>query len=103
MAITEGKIPFKVGEETYETYYKIAGDLKDRTRTPLIAIHGGPAFAHNYLLPCVDLVARDIPVIFYDQLGSGRMHLCSVRVPHISHEHDQNPRFSPSGRPHSGA
>jgi pimeloyl-ACP methyl ester carboxylesterase len=73
MAITEGKIPFKVAAETYETYYKLAGDLKDRSRTPLVVVHGGPAFAHDYLLPCADLAtAYNMPVIFYDQLGSGR-------------------------------
>jgi pimeloyl-ACP methyl ester carboxylesterase len=78
MATSEGKIPFTVGEVTYETFYKMVGDLKDRTRTPLVVVHGGPAFAHNYMLPCADLAALGIPVIFYDQLGSGREHSPSV-------------------------
>jgi proline-specific peptidase len=72
MAISEGKIPFLVDGATYETYFKLVGSLDNRTRTPLVVVHGGPAFAHNYLLPCADLAAHDIPVIFYDQLGSGR-------------------------------
>ncbi|KAL5325014.1 hypothetical protein ACEPPN_006136 [Leptodophora sp. 'Broadleaf-Isolate-01'] len=54
-----------------QTYYRVFGDLKS-TITPLIVIHGGPGFPHNYLLNFSILThTKSIPVIFYDQIGSG--------------------------------
>lgn len=38
---------------------------------PLLTLHGGPGFPHDYLEPLAGL-ARERPVIFYDQLGCGR-------------------------------
>jgi len=38
---------------------------------PLLALHGGPGAAHNYLLP-LRALADERPVILYDQLGCGR-------------------------------
>lgn len=74
--VTEGYAPFPipgVDKET-KTYYKVVGDLAQRTRPPLIALHGGPGFAHDYLLPLSDLAAAPygVPVVFYDQIGGGR-------------------------------
>ncbi len=40
-------------------------------KTPLLTLHGGPGGAHNYLLP-LKALADDRPVIFYDQLGTGK-------------------------------
>ncbi|CAN5264829.1 hypothetical protein BH10PSE3_BH10PSE3_24450 [soil metagenome] len=37
----------------------------------MLALHGGPGSAHNYLLP-LQALADERPVIFYDQLGCGR-------------------------------
>jgi proline-specific peptidase len=70
--ITEGTIPFEVEGETFQTWYKIVGDLTTRTRTPLVALHGGPGLSHDYLIPLGDLANSNIPVIFYDQLGNAR-------------------------------
>jgi proline-specific peptidase len=39
--------------------------------TPLLCLHGGPGFPHDYLLPLGDL-AGERAVVFYDQLGCGR-------------------------------
>jgi len=39
--------------------------------TPLLCLHGGPGFTHNYLEPLEALADRR-QVIFYDQLGCGR-------------------------------
>jgi proline-specific peptidase len=39
--------------------------------TPLLCLHGGPGFTHNYLEP-LELLADRRQVIFYDQLGCGR-------------------------------
>lgn len=40
-------------------------------KTPLLALHGGPGAAHNYLLS-MRALANERPVILYDQLGCGR-------------------------------
>lgn len=37
--------------------------------TPILCLHGGPGFPHDYLRP---LAALNRPVVFYDQLGCGR-------------------------------
>ncbi|KAI0919680.1 hypothetical protein AcW1_003131 [Taiwanofungus camphoratus] len=69
--MTEGKVPFKYQGETFHTYYKLFGDLANRTRTPLIVLHGGPGLTHDCMLPLSDLASASIPVILYDQLGNG--------------------------------
>jgi proline iminopeptidase len=40
-------------------------------KTPLLLLHGGPGAGHNYLLPLA-VLAKDRPVIFFDQLGCGK-------------------------------
>jgi L-proline amide hydrolase len=60
-----------------QTYYRVFGDLKSNF-TPLVCIHGGPGFVHNYLLNHSILTnTKSIPVVFYDQIGSG----LSTRLP----------------------
>ena len=39
--------------------------------TPLLTLHGGPGFPHDYLTPLAGL-ADERPVVFYDQLGCGK-------------------------------
>jgi proline-specific peptidase len=70
--ISEGTIPFVVGGETFQTYYKLVGTLEGRTKRPLVVLHGGPGLTHDYLIPIGDLAAHGRPVLFYDQIGSGR-------------------------------
>lgn len=54
-----------------QTYYRVFGDLKSNI-TPLVCLHGGPGYPHNYLLNHSILTnTKSIPVIFYDQIGSG--------------------------------
>ncbi|KAI5118247.1 hypothetical protein M0805_007496 [Coniferiporia weirii] len=84
--ITEGPIPFVVQGETHSTWYKLVGDLTSGSRRPpLVVLHGGPGFSHDYLLPLIDLVSLDpsTTIIFYDQLGSCR----STNLP------DKDPSF----------
>ncbi|KAJ7463275.1 proline iminopeptidase [Mycena latifolia] len=66
----EGTIPFTVSRETHQTWYKIFGPLGDRSVASLIALHGGPGMAHDYLTPLGDLAPH--PVILYDQIGNAR-------------------------------
>jgi proline iminopeptidase len=49
-------------------WYRIVGG---GTATPLLVIHGGPGVPSTYLKPLAAL-ASERPVIFYDQLGSGK-------------------------------
>lgn len=69
--VTEGIIPFVYQDETFQTYYKLFGDLANRTHSPLIVLHGGPGLTHDCMLPLSDLASASIPVILYDQLGNG--------------------------------
>lgn len=73
--VTEGRVAFKHPSlpKPCETWYKVVGDLKSSASgRPLVTLHGGPGMAHNYLLNLSGLSARyNIPVIFYDQVGSG--------------------------------
>ncbi|KAH9474306.1 L-amino acid amidase [Psilocybe cubensis] len=56
-----GTVDFKVGDETFHTWYKVLGSLKSE-KTPIVALHGGPGMTHHYML---------FPVVFYDQIGNG--------------------------------
>lgn len=49
-------------------WYQIVGKL---VRTPLVVLHGGPGYPHDYLQPLREL-SSERPVIFYDQLGCGK-------------------------------
>lgn len=48
-------------------WYQIVGKGKG---APLVVLHGGPGYPHDYLEPLEDL-ADERSVIFYDQLGCG--------------------------------
>jgi proline-specific peptidase len=50
-------------------WYRIMG--ADRPGIPILCLHGGPGMTHDYLENLGDL-AHTRPVVFYDQLGSGR-------------------------------
>lgn len=80
----EGYAPFTLTSSpnpstTYQTYYKIYGSLHPTppspttpTKRPLIIVHGGPGSTHDYVLPLTSLYTTyHIPLVFYDQLGSG--------------------------------
>ncbi|KAI0749647.1 proline-specific peptidase [Daedaleopsis nitida] len=77
----DGLIPFTYQGETFQTYYKVYGDVEDRARIPIVVLHGGPGFIHDYTLPHADLSDHahgSHAVIFYDQIGNGR----STHLPH---------------------
>ncbi|MFN8392266.1 MAG: proline iminopeptidase-family hydrolase [Bdellovibrionota bacterium] len=59
----DGRIPVSGGSIHYWKF-----GYSDRF--PLILIHGGPGFPHNYLLP-LKVLSDERMVIFYDQLGCG--------------------------------
>jgi proline iminopeptidase len=51
-----------------KVWYKIVGARAKGN--PVLTLHGGPGYPHDYLEPLEDL-SNDRPVIFYDQLGCG--------------------------------
>ncbi|KAG5728293.1 L-amino acid amidase [Termitomyces sp. T112] len=74
MTTTTGKINFQYQGVTYQTWYKLFGNLQSAKAgvRPLIALHGGPGVSHSYMTPHADLFAsHGIPVILYDQIGGG--------------------------------
>jgi L-proline amide hydrolase len=52
------------------TYWKYE-NLSLPSKPPVIALHGGPACPHGYILPLKLLADKGFPVIFYDQAGCG--------------------------------
>jgi proline iminopeptidase len=50
-------------------WYEIVGS--EKTGAPILLLHGGPGMTSEYLRPLAAL-ANERPVIFYDQLGSGK-------------------------------
>ncbi|KAF4588509.1 hypothetical protein EYR40_010061 [Pleurotus pulmonarius] len=66
-----GYAPFCVGPQIYQTWYKVVGELGVGGR-PIVCLHGGGGLTHHYMSPYAELNSRlGIPVVFYDQLGSG--------------------------------
>ncbi|KAF2158902.1 hypothetical protein M409DRAFT_30608 [Zasmidium cellare ATCC 36951] len=84
---SHGKIPFSYpgkGPSTAlsgSTAFWIWGDLSTSSKPPLIALHGGPGMPHTYMLPFALIYADyGIPVIMYDQIGSGESTRFKNRV-----------------------
>ena len=73
----EGRAPFR----TFETWYRVIGDLRSGS-PPLVILHGGPGMAHNYLDSLKVLASEKRALVFYDQLGCGQ----STHLPAASAE-----------------
>jgi proline iminopeptidase len=65
------------GRPTREGYIEVPGGrvwfqiIGSGNATPLLILHGGPGFAHDYLEPLEEL-AGERSIVFYDQLGCGK-------------------------------
>jgi proline-specific peptidase len=65
----EGTVPFR----GYRTWYQVVGELSAPSgKLPLLVLHGGPGFPHDYLEDLAILADTGRPVVFYDQLGCGK-------------------------------
>jgi proline-specific peptidase len=56
----------------YNTWYGVMGETDSTRKHPLLCLHGGPGFSHDYLQPIGAISKTGRKVVFYDQLGSGR-------------------------------
>ncbi len=61
----EGYIELEQGR----VFFKVIGSGDG---IPLLCLHGGPGFAHDYIEPLAAVGGSERSVIFYDQLGCGR-------------------------------
>jgi proline iminopeptidase len=61
--VREGYIPVPGAE----LYFREVGN-----GPPLVVLHGGPDFNHNYLLPELDRLSSVFRLIYYDQRGRGK-------------------------------
>lgn len=55
----------------YETWFQVHGELRSGL-TPLVVLHGGPGFSHDYLRNIADVALSGRAVVLYDQIGTGR-------------------------------
>jgi proline iminopeptidase len=55
----------------FNLFYRIFAP-KNREKSTVVCLHGGPGACHNYLLPLADLANFGYKVVFYDQLGCGK-------------------------------
>jgi proline iminopeptidase len=62
-SVREGYLPIPGAQ----LYFREIGD-----GLPLVILHGGPDFNHNYLLPEMDRLSSDFRLIYYDQRGRGK-------------------------------
>ena len=67
--IEEKYIPFR----EYQTYVRIVKE-DDQDSAPILLLHGGPGSTHNYF-EVLDPLAKQRPVISYDQLGCGNSYV----------------------------
>ena len=67
--IEEKYIPFR----EYQTYVRIVKE-DDQDSVPILLLHGGPGSTQNYF-EVLDPLAKQRPVISYDQLGCGNSYV----------------------------
>lgn len=71
LAISRGSVSVRGLDVAFWLYSPPKWRFPGRPMTPLVTIHGGPAYTHNYLLPLKQQACRGRRVLFYDQAGCG--------------------------------
>jgi L-proline amide hydrolase len=67
--VTEGRLEWDAGW----TWYRVAGELGEGAKAPLVLLHGGPGAAHDYIESIAELAAAsNRPCVLYDQIGCGK-------------------------------
>src|SRR5438552_2198471 len=62
-AVRDGSVPVAGAQ----LYFREVG-----SGSPLVILHGGPDFNHNYLVPDLDRLSSALRLIYYDQRGRGK-------------------------------
>lgn len=65
--MTMTKASFQLRGLSVQTFLYSSTRYQGRKKPTVIAIHGGPAFTHNYIVPLKLLTDYGHDVIFYDQ------------------------------------
>lgn len=67
-------------------WYRVRGG----SGVPVVMLHGGPGFTSYYLTALADSIAKDRPVIIFDQLGCGRSDkITDTSLMNMQHHIDQ--------------
>ena len=70
LQVENGSINIRSIPVKYWRYRNKNQDIENNDSCPIICIHGGPGYPHNYMLPLKQLACRgNREVIFYDQAG----------------------------------
>jgi len=70
LQVETGSIIIRSIPVKYWRYRKKNQNTENTNECPIICIHGGPGYPHNYMLPLKQLACRgNREVIFYDQAG----------------------------------
>ena len=70
LQVETGSIIIRSIPVKYWRYRKKNQGIENNDSCPIICIHGGPGYPHNYMLPLKQLACRgNREVIFYDQAG----------------------------------
>lgn len=77
LQVTEGSIPVRGDIHVHYWKYEDKASLfsKNHSHIPIIAIHGGPGWPHNYMIPLKQQACHGRAVYFYDQAGAGKSNL----------------------------
>ena len=65
---TNGSLAVRGLEVQYTHYHAVN---PDRSKLPIVMVHGGPGWSHHYMLPLKQQACRGRDVFFYDQAGAG--------------------------------
>ena len=68
LRVTNGSLAVRGLEVQYTHYHAVN---PDRTKLPIVMVHGGPGWSHHYMLPLKQQACRGRDVYFYDQAGAG--------------------------------
>lgn len=68
----QGQVEVNGIQVTYFKYTSADATHESEDIIPIIAIHGGPSYTHNYMLPLKQQACHGRPTVFYDQAGCGK-------------------------------
>eukprot|EP00931_Biecheleriopsis_adriatica_P055997 TRINITY_DN33197_c0_g1_i1.p1 TRINITY_DN33197_c0_g1~~TRINITY_DN33197_c0_g1_i1.p1 ORF type:complete len:447 (-),score=67.78 TRINITY_DN33197_c0_g1_i1:189-1529(-) len=67
--VQHGSIAIRGLHAKYWKYTSV--NWSNNSKLPILMVHGGPAWSHQYMLPLKQQACRGREVVFYDQVGAG--------------------------------